>query len=308
MKKTTILSVAFAFLTTTLTGVQANYGQQPMYQGQASYVMAGTPINTSLDTTLGTEFSNVGDKFTATLSSPVYAGSQLIAPPGSKAEGFVTEVTPAGRGGKPGSMDLRITNIITPNGQRVPISASINKSTFKLQADGGRVSNYAKATSAGAAGGALSGLIGGAISGGKFGKSTAIGTGIGAGVGILGGTFKKGRELIINQGMAIPFVVEASTQPVQSPMPTQVQQYGSDFHPGGYHAPQQQQQYRQAPVQQPIYQQQQHSQNYQPVQTQQQAPQGGFADPYSAPTSAPAPQTAAPSGYQTQQPYNPYLD
>lgn len=299
MKKTTIITLAFTFLTTTILNADANYGQ-PVYQGQASYVMAGTPINTSLDTTLGTEFSNVGDKFTATLSGPVYAGSQLVAPPGSKAEGFVTEVTPAGRAGRPGSMDLRITNIITPNGQRIPISASVNKSTFKLQADGGRVSNYAKATTAGAAGGALSGLIGGAISGGRFGKSTAIGTGIGAGVGILGGTFKKGRELIIQQGMAIPFVVEASAQPVQQQQPTQVRQYGSEFQPGGYHAPQQQ--YQQQPQQyQPVQQQQ-------PTFRQPQAPQGGFADPYSAPTNAPVPQAPAPSGYQNQQPYNPYLD
>lgn len=293
MKKITTLIITLSFLATTFSSAHA-YGQ-PTYQGQASYVAAGTPISTSLDTTLGTAFSNVGDKFTATLSSPVYAGSQLVAPPGSKAEGFVTEVSPPGRGGKPGSMDLRITNIITPNGQRIPISASVNKSTFKLEADGGRVSNYAKATTAGAAGGALSGLIGGAISGGKFGKSTAIGTGIGAGVGILGGTLKKGRDLIIQQGMSIPFVVEASSQASYTPPPTQVQQYGgSDFHPGGYHAPQQQYQ------QQPQYQQ---PTQYQPVIP---SNQGGFADPYAAPTGAP--QAPGPSNYQTQQPYNPYLD
>jgi hypothetical protein len=280
MKKTTILILTF--LATTLLNAKANYGQQ-VYQGQASYIMAGTPLNTSLDTTLGTEFSHVGDKFSGTLSSPVYAGSQLVAPPGSKVEGYVTEVTPAGRGGKPGSMDLRITNIITPNGQRVPISASINKTNFKLQADGGRLSNYAKATTAGAAGGALSGLIGGAISGGAKGRTTAIGTGIGAGVGLLGGTIKKGQELIIRQGMNIPFVVESSSQTGFAPPPTQVQQYGSDFQPGGYHAPG----------------------GYQSVPSQQ--PSGGFADPYSAPTNAP-PIQQSPSNYQNQQPYNPYLD
>mgnify|MGYP007107465095 CR=1 FL=1 len=298
MKKTNILLIAILFLTTL--NANANY-QQPVYQGQASYVMAGTPLSVSLDTTLGTEFSNVGDRFSATLSSPVYAGSQLVAPPGSEVEGFVTEVTPAGRGGKPGSMDLRITNIVTPNGQRIPISASINKTNFKLQADGGRVGQLAKNTAGGAAAGSVTSMLVGTMDGkrGGMGRNAAVGAGMGAIAGLGFGAFKKGRELIIRQGETVPFVVEASTQTNFSPQPTQVQQYGSDFQAGGYQS---------IPNQQPVYQQPVQTQpSYLPVETPQQAP-AGFADPYSAPTQAPAPQAPAPTNYQTQQPYNPYLD
>ncbi len=269
MRKINIL-VAIITLFAFLNNAQAY--QQPVYQGQASYIAPGTPVGVSLEQALGSAFSRVGDRFTASLSTPIYAGSQLVAAPGSKVEGTVIEVTPAGRAGKPGSIDLRITNVITPNGQRIPLSATIDKTTFKLEADGGRVSNYAKATAAGAAGGALSGLIGGAISGGKFGKSTAIGTGIGAGVGILGGTIKKGRELVLQQGTALPFKVDAGSQLAPMQAPTQVRQYGSDYGASGYTP---------------------------------QAPSGTFADPYAG--NAPT-QTQAPVNYQQQQPYNPYLD
>jgi hypothetical protein len=294
MKNTITTTLTILFL---ISCMPANAYQQT-YQGQASYIAAGTPLQASLDTTLGSEFSNIGDRFTVTLASPLYAGSQLIAPPGSKAEAVLINVEKAGRTGKPGSIDFRVTNVITPDGRRIPLSASVNKQSFKLSADGGRVSNYAKATTAGAAGGALSGLIGGAISGGKFGRSTAIGTGIGAGVGLLGGTLKKGQEFILKQGTTIPFVVDTSNAvPTAAPAPTQVRQYGSDFHPGGYHQP-------------GGYQQQMPQQGgYQPIQTQQPPMQqqgGGFRDPYSS--APPVQQTAPTTNYQQQQPYNPYLE
>jgi hypothetical protein len=279
MKKTNTLLIAILFLATSL-GAQA-FQQQPIYQGQASYVMAGTPLNASMDSALGTEFSNVGDKFTATLSSPIYAGSQLVAPPGSKVEGFVTEVTPAGRAGKPGSMDLRITNVITPSGQRIPLSASINKSTFKLEADGSRVGQLAKNTAGGAAAGSVTSMLVGTMDGkrGGMGRNAALGAGMGAIAGLGFGAIKKGAELIIKQGETIPFVVEASTQPVFTPPPTPVQQFGGSYNPGGYAAPG----------------------GYQAVPTQQ--PAGGFSDPYSA-----VPPTTTPTNYQNQQPYNPYLE
>jgi len=224
MKKTTlIIALISTFIANFYTSVKAN-----TYQGQASYIMAGTPLDVSLNNALGSAFSNVGDTFSATLANPIYAGSQVVAGAGSKLEGFVTEVTPAGRGGKPGSIDLKITHVVTANGKKIPLNASIDKRSFKLQANGGRTSHYTKATAAGAAGGALSGLIGSAIGGGKKGKSTAIGTGIGAGVGILGASFKKGKEFTLSQGSNVSFVVDSATA-IQAPAPSFIQQHGSNF-------------------------------------------------------------------------------
>ena len=291
--KLTISTLAVALSTIGVQAFNQGYPQPQGFQAQASYVAAGTPLSVSLDSALSSQFSNVGDRFTATLGTPIYAGSQLVGQPGAKVEGVVTEVTPAGRAGKPGSMELRITNIVTQSGQRIPLSASIDKTRFELKADGGRVSNYAKATAGGAAAGALSGLIGGAISGGKFGKSTAIGTGIGAGIGVLGGTIKKGREFLLKPGSELPFLVDAGAAPPSAPAQAPIQQFGSNY--GGYQQP---------PTQQPYVA---------PPPTMPQAAPGGFADPYAAPPpGAMAPPPSAPQAPvppQAPNPYaNPYLE
>lgn len=250
----------------------ANYyaGQQQQYQGYASFVPAGTPISVSLQQALGTEISRVGESFRASLAGPIYAGGQMIAAPGSQVEGTVVGIEPAGRAGKPASMDLRLTTIVTPTGQRIPLSATIDKVNFQLQAEGGRTSHMVKSTAVGAGAGALSGLIGSAIGGGKKGKATAIGTGIGAGVGLLGGAVRKGEELIIQSGTTIPFTLDAPIQASNSaPIPQQVRpNYIPDA--GGYRAP-----------------------SYAPS-----SQGGGFVDPI-------APQPSG--GYQQQQPINPYL-
>lgn len=194
---------------------------QDIYQASASFVPAGTPVSVSLSQAISSEFTRVGETFVADLTSPIYAGGSLVAGPGSKVQGQVVAAEPAGRGGKPGYLDLRLVSIITPDGRRIPLSATVDQNVFKLQADGGRTSHFAKATALGAAGGALSGLIGGAISGGKKGKTTAIGTGIGAGVGILGGAIDKGAELVLTSGTVIPFRLDQAIQ-VGSPLSQQV--------------------------------------------------------------------------------------
>jgi hypothetical protein len=206
---------------------------QPIYQGQVSFVPAGTPVSARLEQTLSSEFSKVGETFTATLAGPIYAGNQLVAGPGSAVQGQVVAVEPAGRGGKPGSIDIRLTSIIAPNGQRFPLSARIDSNSFQLSAEGSRVSHLAKTTAVGAGAGALSGLVGAAIGGGQKGKTTAIGTGIGAGVGLLGGAIKKGAELALQAGTTIPFILD---QPMQVNMAPPVQQFAPE-QPYGFQDP-----------------------------------------------------------------------
>ena len=295
--KLTISTLAVALSTISAQAYNQGYPQQQGFQAQASYVAAGTPLSARLDNALGSEFSNVGDRFTATLATPIYAGSQLVGAPGSKVEGVVTQVEPAGRAGKPGSLELRITNIVTQSGQRIPLSASVDQSKFQLKAEGGRVSNYAKGTAAGAAGGALAGLLGSAVSGGKKGKGTALGVAMGSGVGILGATIKKGRELMLQAGSDLPFIVDSSAAHPSSAPQAPIQQYGSNY-PG----------YQQAPIQQPPMQQ-----PYVAPQAIPQAAPGGFADPYAAPPpGAMAPPPSAPQAPippQAPNPYaNPYLE
>lgn len=213
--------------------------QQPMLQGQVSFVPAGTPVAVIINEALGSEISSVGQTFNATLSGPIYAGNQLVAGPGSTVQGQIVSVEPAGRGGKAGSIDIRLTSVITPDGRRYPLSAKVESNTFSLSADGGRLSTLAKGTAVGAGAGALSGLVGAAIGGGAKGKTTAIGTGIGGGIGLLGGAIKKGEEFIMKSGTQVPFVLDQPLQVNTAPQ-AQVQQYAPQggYSPQGYSAPQ----------------------------------------------------------------------
>lgn len=272
---------------------------QDLYQARASYVPAGTPINVSLNQTMSSEFTQVGETFTAGLAGPIYAGSSIIAPPGSQVQGQVVAVEPAGRTGKPGYMDMRLIAIITPDGRRIPLSATIDQNSFKLGAEGGRTSHFAKHTAVGAGAGALSGLIGASISGGKKGKAAAIGTGIGAGTGILAGAFRRGQEFVIRNGTVLPFRLD---QAIQASPGAQVQQQspsaGAFADPGyGSQYQQPQQQTYQAPS---SYQT---PQNYQAPPSYQ-APAQASPYQYQQPPSYQAPPTY-PS--QPAAPVNPYL-
>lgn len=186
--------------------------QTPRLQGRVSFVPAGTPLSVRVRGTFGSGISQIGQPFDGDLDSPVFAGGQMVAGPGSRVQGQIVNVQPAGRGGKPGSIDLRLTSIVTPDGRRYPISASVDKAVFKLSASSGRAGHLAKTTAVGAGSGALAGLIGSAIGGGKKGKATAIGTGIGGGIGLLGGAIKRGKEFILNSGSTIPFRTDTPFQ------------------------------------------------------------------------------------------------
>ena len=240
---------------------------QDVYQAQVSYVPAGTPVSVSLSQTLSSEFTQVGETFTAALNGPIYAGSNVIAPPGSQVQGQIVAVEPAGRTGKPGYMDMRLISIITPDGRRIPLSATIDSNSFKLSADGGRTSHFVKNTAVGAGTGALAGLIGASISGGKKGKAAAIGTGIGGGAGILAGAFKKGEEFVIRSGTVLPFRLDQAIQAAVPGAQVQQQSPGAFADPGyqyqqpqtyqappSYQAPASPYQYQQAPsYQAPAY-------------------------------------------------------
>jgi len=220
------------FISFSILSTQAQYPNQyqPQYQAQVSFVPAGTPITVSMNDTLGSEFTKVGERFTSTLAGPIYSGQDLVASPGSLLEGTVVEVNPAGRAGKPASMNLRINSLTTTDGRRIPLSATVDQEVFKLKAEGGVASNLVKSSAVGAGAGALSGLVGAAISGGKKGKATAIGTGIGAGTGLLVGAIKKGNDLILERGSQVSFRLDQPVQGLNSAPP--VQQFQSNYGAG----------------------------------------------------------------------------
>ncbi len=96
---------------------------------QPQVLKAGTEIRATLDTPLSTKTSRVGDRFTATVSAPVRGLiGNVIVPVGSKLNGQISDSDNerlADAIKDMGHLNLRFTDIQLPNGQDVPIDATL---------------------------------------------------------------------------------------------------------------------------------------------------------------------------------------
>lgn len=135
-------------------------------------IPAGTEMRATLDTPLSTKTSKPGDRFTATVTQPVQGSSGVVIPTGARVEGEVAEAEqgktlPAVRGR--GKLNLRFRDIVLPNGQTIPLVATLvsvnntsGKQTHKADNEG-------------------------QVQSGTQGKDVAKDVGIGAGVGTVAG-------------------------------------------------------------------------------------------------------------------------
>lgn len=188
-------------------GSSQNLPQNGTLKGRIVTVPAGVTMAAVVTTPISSEYLTMGQPVTVTLGSDFYYNNSLIAPAGSSVCGTVTQVTKAKHGTINGSLRLRFTEIITPYGSRVPISACIRTDDGTGLLKGGTkmdtAKGYAKDMALGSAGGALTGLVASAISGGALGKGTAIMTGVGAGVGLAKSIYDKGVDVIIPSNASI---------------------------------------------------------------------------------------------------------
>lgn len=187
-------------------------------RGRVVVAPAGSRFDATLISTLSSGINRVGDIVTASVSSPLVVGSDVVIPPGSQIIGQVVNSIPAARfmAGSGGVLEIRFTSIQTPDGQRYPLSASVDTTQFKLQAETGG-SRLAKGVGKAAVGAGLGAALGtaiGAIAGGMPGKGAWSGAAIGGGLGTLGALASKGKELIIQSGTQVPVLLDQSLQVV----------------------------------------------------------------------------------------------
>jgi hypothetical protein len=187
-------------------------------RGRVVVAPAGSRFDVSLATTLSSGINRVGDIVNATVSSPLAVGADLVIPAGSLIVGQVVNAIPARRfkAGAGGVLEIRFTSIQTPDGQRYPLSASIDANQFKLQAETGG-SRLAKGVGKAAVGAGLGAALGtalGAIAGGMPGKGAWSGAAIGGGLGALTALGSKGSELILPGGSQLPVLLDQSLQVV----------------------------------------------------------------------------------------------
>ena len=201
--------------------IQGNRGvgtpSRPL-KGRVVVAPAGARFDASLVTTLSSGINRVGDIVNATVSNPLVIGSDVVIPNGSQVIGQVVNAIPAARfmAGAGGILEIRFTSIQTPDGQRYPLSASVDTTQFKLQAEtgGSRLAKGVGKTAVGAGLGAALGTAIGAIAGGMPGRGAWSGAAIGGGVGALGALTSKGSELVIQSGTKVPILLDQSLQVV----------------------------------------------------------------------------------------------
>lgn len=168
-------------------------------------VPADTIIRVRLNEQLNSSTARIGDRFSANVTEPVYAGSGAeVIPVGSKVWGRVSSVTLAQRR-KAGSISVAFNSVQLPNGT----SYVINGSLSSLQADNVNADNEGtvagknndKRNAVFIGGGAASGALIGAIAGG--GKGAAIGAVIGGAVGTGGVMTQRGKDLRLERGQQL---------------------------------------------------------------------------------------------------------
>ncbi len=150
----------------------------PPVQPAAIVIPAGTAIRVRLDQTIDTKRNRPGDRFEATLVSPVAVNGQLVIPGGTTFVGHVAEAKPSGRfkgravlGVELDSFRLNgvVHRVVTGSDTRV--SGRHRRRNWILMAGGSGL-----------------GATLGAVAGGGAGE-TLIGAGAGAGAGAVGAFF-----------------------------------------------------------------------------------------------------------------------
>lgn len=181
-------------------------------QGNVIMVPANTAFAASAMMPLNSETAQLGDSVTFYLGSDFYYGSNLIAPAGSRVNGTVLLAKKGGFANRSGKIQVKFTNIVTPTGQMIPISARIQTADGSGVLKAGTAKDaaveYAKDTGVGAAAGAVLGTAMGALSGGSVGKGAIYGTAVGGGMGLVKTVFEKGGNVEIPQNAQMNIVID----------------------------------------------------------------------------------------------------
>ena len=200
----------------------SQYVQQPMQysssqplHGNVVMVPAGSSLPAMLTAPISSANASAGQSVSLVLNSDYYYNNKLIAPAGSTVSGTIIEASKAKRGSMNGKLCIRFTQIYTPYGTQIPISAVIKTDDNTGVLIGGTkldvTKEYAKDVTAGVAAGAISGLVFGALAGGNVGKGAALGTAVGAGGGLAKSAWDKGNDVEIPANATIDLML---TQPI----------------------------------------------------------------------------------------------
>ncbi|HKQ99191.1 MAG TPA: hypothetical protein VJT09_00880 [Pyrinomonadaceae bacterium] len=175
-------------------------------------VPADTIIRVRINEQLSSRTARVGDRFSTTVTEPVYAGGGTeVIPVGSRIWGRVQSVRRSGRR-TPGNITVSFNQVELPTGT----AYAMNGSLTSLQADDVNADNEGTVKGRGnrkrdavfIGGGAATGAIIGAIAGG--GKGAAIGAILGGGLGTGARVYEKEQEAEVKSGTEFGVILNRS--------------------------------------------------------------------------------------------------
>lgn len=162
-------------------------------------IPVGTTLKVTLDQTLGTKESRVGDSFTASVAEPLNTTEgAVVVPKGSVLHGTITGLHASEHAGDQAAIKLDF-DTLTISGQAYAFNAKITNTDMKMQGDT-REETLKKAGIGAAAGAALGAILGDAslgkiALGGLLGA--AAGTAISLGAGEVQAVLPKGTEMTV---------------------------------------------------------------------------------------------------------------
>jgi len=203
-RRSAILASLVAFLWMSVacssapTGESAQSLSSSLGGAKQVIVPAGTVVTVRLGNAVGSELSANGDKFRATVASPIEVDGTVLVPAGVEAAGRVVEAVAQGRFKGAAVLRLVLTSItINGNTQEVKTS-SVNR---YLKGKGKRTATLI-------GGGAGAGALIGGLAGG--GKGALIGAAAGAGAGTAGAAYTGNKEIVLPAESTLSFKLTTS--------------------------------------------------------------------------------------------------
>jgi hypothetical protein len=152
-----------------------------------------TVITAFLDQSVSSKTNTSGDRFLATIESPVEVAGKVAIPKGAHAEGRIVDSKAAGRFKGGAALSLALTTV------------TVNGKDYEIQTTPAAISSKGKGkrTAAMVGGGGAGGALIGGLAGG--GKGAAIGAIVGAAAGAGGAGFTGNRDITIRPETPLEF-------------------------------------------------------------------------------------------------------
>ena len=175
------------------TAESVNNAVKKVIEPRPLVVPADTVIAVVLDQSISSKTSRPGDKFSATVESPIEIDGKVAIPKGARAEGIIKDAKAAGRFKGGAALALELTSI------------TVNGKDHEVQTSGAAMSSKGKGkrTAVMVGGGAAGGAAIGAVAGG--GKGAAIGALIGAAAGTGGAGLTGNRDITLTAETPLDF-------------------------------------------------------------------------------------------------------